>query len=175
LRSVRYSVAMSLDGYIAGPNGEIDWLPHDVGLDWVAFMDRFDTMLVGRHTFQLTLSMADAAGHGQLRTYVFSRTLKQDEHPAVTIVSDDAAAVVRALREETGREIWLMGGGLLFGSLLQAGLVDNIEVAIVPVLLGRGIPFLPPIPAMTRLELTDMKQYDGGLLMLSYDVAREQA
>jgi dihydrofolate reductase len=165
---------MSLDGCIAGPNGEIDWLPTDVGLDWAAFMARFDTILMGRHTFELTRSMGEA-GSRSMRTFVFSRTLRAADHPAVTMVSDDAAAVVTALRQEEGREIWLMGGGILCASLMDAGLVDAVEVGIVPILLGRGIPFMPALAGATPLRLAGSQQYDGGLLLLDYEVERTQS
>jgi dihydrofolate reductase len=89
MRRVIYSVATSLDGYIAGPNGEFDWIPRDPAVDWGAFMGRFDTVLMGRRTFEVSARQ----GSGNLpnmRTFVFSRTLKASEHPNVTLVAEDA-------------------------------------------------------------------------------------
>jgi dihydrofolate reductase len=175
MRHVTYSVAMSLDGFIAGPNGEYDWIPTDVGVDWAAFMGRFDTVLMGRRTFELMLGQDAAGSLGQMRTYVFSRTLRPADHPTVPVVSDDAAKVVTALRQESGKDIWLMGGGALFASLLEAGWVDIVEVGIVPILLGRGIPFQPGLSHSRALSLTDIQKYSGGFLLVSYEIAENAA
>jgi dihydrofolate reductase len=168
VRKVVYSVAMSLDGYIAGPNGEFDWIPMDPTVDWGAFMGRFDTVLLGRKTFEIT------AGKGSpgMRNFVFSRTLRQDRYPKVTVVSEGAREIVEGLRREEGKAIWLMGGGLLFQSLLEAGQVDGVEVAVVPILLGCGPPMLPASSRSVRLSLTKTHTYPSGIVALSYDVQR---
>jgi dihydrofolate reductase len=168
-RQVRYSVAMSLDGYIAGPGGEFDWIPSDVGVDWAAFMARFDTVLMGRRTFELTLTQGSGT-MSQMRTCVFSRTLVPSDYPDVTVVGDDAGTVVAQLRQETGKEIWLMGGGVLFRSLLEAGVVDLVELALVPILLGKGIPFLPGLSHVRHLSLAKVHQYSGGLVQVTYAI-----
>lgn len=176
MRQVRYSVAVSLDGYIAGPAGEFDWIPNEPEIDWRAFMGRFDTVLMGRHTYEATLSQGEHGSKGGMRTYVFSRTLRGGDHPAVTVVQDRAADVVAELRREQGKEIWLMGGGVLFQSLLDAGVVDAVEAAIVPILLGAGMPFLAAPAQRTRLKLTDLKRYaTSGIVLLNYDAVLEAA
>lgn len=147
MRPVRYNVAASLDGYIAGPGGEYDWIPLDPAVDFGALFARVDTVLLGRHSYELTRREPGAAGAwpAGARVYVFSRTLCAEDHPGVTVVRDDAAGAVAALRAEAGPgEIWLYGGGALFGALLAAGQVDLVEVTVVPVLLGGGVPLLPP-------------------------------
>jgi len=165
---VLYSVAASLDGYIAAPDGGYEWIPVDPNVDWTAFISRFDTVLVGRHTFEVALRNGDPLP--DLRTFVFSRTLRGADHPPATVFSDDAVGVVEALRRESGRDIWLMGGGVLFGSLLEAGLVDVVEVALVPILLGEGRPLLPPTLTRTRLSLTGSRTTPGGLVLSTWDV-----
>ena len=172
MRRVVYSVAASLDGYIAGPKGEFDWIPKDESIDWGAFMGRFDTVLMGRRTFEIARREGSGSGPPSLRTFVFSRTLRAKDHPKVTVVADDAASVVAGLRKERGRGIWLMGGGVLFRSLLKSGLVDVVEIGLVPILLGKGIPLLPSLPKPVRLALKQTKKYPSGIALMTYDVVR---
>jgi dihydrofolate reductase len=102
-------------------------------------------------------------------TFVFSRTLRQQDYPGVTIVAEGMEETVAALRAEPGKDIWLFGG-VLFGSLLNARLVDTVEVGVIPVLLGDGIPLLPP-GAKTKLKLTNHKVYEKtGIVGLEYMV-----
>jgi dihydrofolate reductase len=171
MRRVIYSVAASLDGYIAGPDGEYDWIPDEPEIDWAAFMSRFDTVLMGRTTWELVAGQEDGPSAG-LATYVFSDTLRSEDHPEVTVVrSDEARRVVAELRRGDGKDVWLMGGGVLFRSLLEADLVDVVEVGLVPVLLGRGLPLLPEAVTRRRLILSETKQYPTGILLLTYSVA----
>ena len=169
MRRIRYSVAMSLDGYIAGPNGEFDWIITDPDIDFSALFEQFDTFLVGRRTFEMMVREGRAETPG-MKTLVFSRTLRQQDHPGVTIVSENAQAIVAGLRAESGKDIWLFGGGSLFGSLLHAKLVDTVEVAIVPVLLGGGVPLLPLPAERTKLKLTHHKVYKTGVVSLEYTI-----
>ena len=175
MRTVRYSVAMSLDGYIAGAAGEYDWIPTDPAIDFEAFFAEIDIVLMGRRTFEVALEQGTGGLLPGKRTYVFSHTLRPEDHPDATIVAQDAASVVAALRAEEGKDIWLMGGGLLFASLLEASLVDTVEVGVVPILLGSGIPFLPGAPASVRLELTGSETFPSGIVLLEYEVHRDSA
>ena len=170
MRRVRYRVAASLDGYIAGPNGEIDWIVQDPTADWASMYAGFDTVLLGRHTYELTRQPGAPAWPAGWRVYVFSRTLDPAEDPAVTVVSRDAAAAVAALRAESGKDIWLFGGGSLCASLLAVDLVDQVEVAIMPVLLARGIPLLGAKAPRSRLKLTHSDASRSGIVSLHYDV-----
>src|SRR5215204_4523559 len=142
MRRVRFSVAMSLDGYIAGPNGEIDWIVIDPDIDFGALMGTFDTVLLGRKTYEAMRQQASGGTMPGMQAYVFSRTLRQTDCEGV-IVSDQPAATVADLKSKPGKDIWLFGGGLLFRNLLELGLVDAVEVAVLPVLLGTGVPLLP--------------------------------
>jgi len=130
----------------------------------------FDTAVMGRRTHEVVKAQG---GHGAmpgLDVVVFSRTLPETTHPGVRIVNTDAREAVTALKKIPGRDIWLFGGGMLFRSLLDAGLVDSVEVAVVPVLLGAGIPLLPP-GATAKLTLADQKTLPAsGIVMLSYSV-----
>lgn len=171
-RRVWYSVAMSLDGYIAREDGSYDWIPDEPGIDWGAFMSRFDTVLMGRKTYDVVKGQGAGSQHGH-RTYVFSRTLRPRDHPDVTIVAGDPAETVAALREESGKDVWLMGGGVLFRHLLDAGAVDMVELGLVPVLLGGGIPALPPGGSSARLRLTaTATPGKSGIMLLTYETVR---
>lgn len=171
MRPVRYNVAASLDGCIAGPNGEYDWIPDDPTVDFAALFARVDTVLLGRVSWELVASQPERPWKTGTRVYVFSRTLPADVDPDVIVVADDAAAHVAALRAEPGDgEIWLFGGGALFASLLAAGQVDTVEVTVAPVLLGGGIPLLPPGVPRTMLALRHTHVYPSGMVALHYDV-----
>jgi dihydrofolate reductase len=176
MRRVRYVVAMSLDGYIAGPNGEADWIIMDPDIDFGALFEQFDAFLLGRKTFE---SMGGAGGGRQsgVQTIVFSRTLRQQDYPNVTIVSENPQQVLADLRSKPGNDIWLFGGGLLFRSLLEARLVDAVEVSVMPVLLGEGIPLLPAKPSSERykLSLASNRAFETGIVSLEYAVEYEPA
>ena len=171
MRRVLYSVAMSLDGYIAGPDGDYDWIPEEPEIDWNEFLGRFDTVLMGRGTWEVVASGEGDGPTSGMRAIVFSTSLEPDEHPGIEVVAGDAAGVVAELKEEPdGKDIWLMGGGVLFRSLLEEGVVDGVETAVVPILLGEGIPFLPDGEGRTELELADVEEYPTGIVLLSYEV-----
>ena len=171
MRRIRYAVAMSLDGYIAGPKGEADWIIMDPEIDFRALFDQFDTFLIGRRTFEvMTRGKKKAGATSGMKTFVFSRTLRQRDYPKVTIVAENAEETVAGLRAESGKDIWLFGGGALFRSLLDARLVDSVEVAVIPVLLGGGIPLLPPPAKRAELKLVGHKVYKTGIVSLEYAV-----
>lgn len=167
---IRYQVAMSLDGYIAGPAGESDWITMDPEIDFAALFAQFDTFVMGRATYLASGGMM--AGGAGTRCFVFSSTLRQSDHPKVTIVPEVTPAAVTAIREQARKDVWLFGGGGLFRSFLTAGLVDSVEVAVIPVLLGGGIPLLPPPAARASLTLTGHKVYGSGIVLLEYAVPR---
>ena len=170
MRRICYSVAMSLDGYIAGPKGEYDWIPMDPDVDFAEMGSRFDTLLMGRGTYQ-PFAGQDAAGgpFANMAILVVSTTLRQADHPGVTIINDLNATVLDQLRAKPGKDIWLFGGGALFRSLLDLGQVDVVEVAVVPVLLGGGVPFLPAPARRTKLSLSSNRLFSkSGMMTLEY-------
>jgi dihydrofolate reductase len=170
MRQVLYRVATSVDGYIAGPNGEVDWIVHDPAVDFGKIYEAVDAVLLGRRTYELTRQPGAPPWPQGWQIYVFSRTLAPEEHPGVTVVKVDAGQRVAALRAAPGRDIWLFGGGSLFRSLLRDKQVDLVEVLVVPVLLGGGIPLLERGAPLTPLALEHVERYPSGLLSLRYRV-----
>lgn len=171
-RRVRYSVAMSLDGFIAGPKGEFDWIIMDLAFDFGALFEQFDTFLLGRRTFELTRQGGGGGMAAGAQTIVFSRTLSQSDYPKVVIASE-VTKTIRQLKKKPGKDIWLFGGGELFRSVLDAGLIDTIEVAVMPILLSQGIPLLSAGARSPSLRLTESKTLSSGIVMLSYTVQKK--
>lgn len=169
MRRIRYQVACSLDGYIADSKGGADWIVEEPEIDFAELFAQFDTLLMGRVTYE-SMTKHGADGFWGKKVLVFSRTLRQEEHPEVSIVSVRIEERIKELRSRPGKDIWLFGGGELFRSLLDLGLVDTVEPAIVPVLVGGGIPFLPSPAVMTRLKLTGHRVYPSGIVSLEYTV-----
>jgi dihydrofolate reductase len=169
---IRYSVATSVDGYIAGPNGEFDWILPDPTIDFAALFVEFDTFLVGRRTFEIMRAPGSPPLPRGSRVFVFSRTLK-NEFEGVTVLSEVSLAVVAAIRAGAKRDIWLFGGGALFSSLLEQGLVDTVELKVMPVLLGAGTPLLPQPAQRAALNLNDHRVSKSGIAYLNYSVVRK--
>ncbi len=167
MRRVRYRVAMSLDGFIAGPNGEHDWIMSDPEIDFASLMKQFDTLLVGRRTFEPMVKAKMTTMPG-MNTVVFSRTLQASDHPEVTMIGGSATDFVADLRAKPGKDIWLFGGAHLFSSLAAAKLVDTVELGIIPVLLGKGIPLASQLASPVKLKLTSQKIYGAGIVAVEY-------
>jgi dihydrofolate reductase len=170
MRRVRYRVAASLDGFIAGPKGEIDRIVPDPTLDFASLYAGVDTILLGRRTYEMTLQPGAPPWPAGWRIYVFSQTLDAARHAGVIVVSGSIGTTVAALRSEPGRDIWLFGGGSLFASLLAAHVVDQIEVAVMPVLLGGGTPLVSAGTPRSGLILTRSHTSPSGIVNLQYQV-----
>jgi len=169
MRRIRYQVACSLDGYIADNEGKADWIVNEPGIDFKALFDQFDTLLMGRLTYEGMLK--EAGGFWGKKVLVVSTSLRQEDHPRVTIISTDARARLQQMRALPGKDIWLFGGGVLLQSLLALDCVDTVEPAIIPVLLGGGRPFLASPSIQRRLTLTSHRVFPSGIVWLEYTVA----
>lgn len=171
MRRIRYQVATSLDGYIADRDGGTKWIVDEPTIDFDELFDQFDTLLMGRLTYE-------GFGEGPKdfwgkKVYVFSRTLRQEEHPQVTIVSENIEDLVKGLRAAPGKDIWLFGGGSLLETFLDLKLVDTIEPAIIPSLVGGGHPFLASATSAVKLSLVKHRVFPSGIVWLDYEVQYE--
>lgn len=171
MRPVRYQVACSLDGYIAGPDDGFEWITAEPTFDFEALYEQFDTLLMGRHTYEIVRDAGESFRGKQV--VVASRSLEAVKDPGVEVVGGGLEDRIRRLRAEPGRDIWLYGGGMLFSQLLAWNLVDRVEPAITPILLGAGVPFLPSPSARRRLRLVGNRVYPSGMVLLEYEVLHE--
>ena len=177
MRKVTYGAAVSLDGYIAGPDEAIDWLrwSDDAAAIAAESFKGVDAMLMGRKTFEFAQKMGGGPEVGGVRTYVFSRTLERlPDDEGAELVREDAAMFVRRLKGEPGGNILVMGGGALAGALIGAGLVDEIRLSVHPVLLGGGTPMFGPMPGRAGLELVEARTIKHGCVLLTYRAAEAQ-
>jgi dihydrofolate reductase len=171
---IRYVVTMSLDGYIAGPQGEVDWIVSDSAVDFGALFAQFDTFLIGRRTFELMSKPGSPPLPSGSKIFVFSRTL-QNNHPGVSVLAEVSPSAIARIKAEAKKDIWLFGGGELFRSLHNEAMVDTVEIAIMPVLLGKGVPFLPQPARQAQLQLTGQRVYPSGIVSVQYALATPAA
>lgn len=174
MRRVKLCVGTSLDGYIAGPNEEVDWLFTDRDYGMSELYSSIDTVLLGRKTYDF-MRRHGHASYKPFHNYVFSRSAHTSEHPDVEWVKDDPAVFVDTLRKGQGKDIWLVGGGELFAYLLDQGQIDDIVLGLHPIILGSGITLYAAVSRSVQLELTRTEPYDTGLVILYYQVRREDA
>jgi dihydrofolate reductase len=194
MRNLTYLVAVSLDGFIAHEDGSHDGFsqnqeylaqlfaefPETLPSHFRAAMGItgdnrwFDTVLMGRKTYEVGLKDGFTNPYAHLRQYVFSRSLAASPDPAVTLVRENALALVQSLKAETGKSIWLCGGGMLASELFSAGLIDSLILKVNPLVMGAGISlFAKPVP-QTQLILTDQQAYPGGVMVLHYRRATDE-
>jgi len=174
MRKVTFGCANSLDNYIARPDGSVDWLLWGKEAAQVMrdYWKTIDTIVMGRKTYDISLKLSEGGGnpHAGMKTYVFSRTLKKSQDETVEIIGTDAAEFVRDLKNREGKDICVLGGGLLAKSLFEANLIDEIGFNIHPVLLGSGIPLFHEMNHQIDLELLDCKVFKNGCVLVSYRV-----
>ena len=174
MRRVRYSVAATLDGFIADSDGGYDWIIMDEAIDFAAMFNEFDTFVMGRKTWDVTAKTDFADMFAGKEVIVFSRTLEVAPRAGIRVVNASPADTVRELKQNPGRDIWVFGGGSMFRTLVDADLVDTIEVAIMPVLLSQGVPLLAPGGRITGMKLEKCQTLpNSGIVMLSYTIPHE--
>ena len=173
-RNVIVHIATSADGYIARPDGDIEWLtnrPAPKGFYGMeAFMKSIDTTVLGRKTYEASLQMGAMFGSGG-RAIVFSRQARPVNAPkGVEFVSEAIGPFIARLRDQPGKDIWLMGGGDIIASFLDARAIDEFVISVVPVFIGDGIPLIARRHRLTPLELLSTERFDDGLVQLRYSV-----
>jgi len=173
MRKIILQLAVSLDGYIEGPNGEFDWCFTDQDYGMSAFFKRVDATFMGRKSYELALAMAAEIppGFPKMKEYVFSNTLSKVKE-GVILVNGDIKSEVEKIKKEKGKDIWLFGGAELISSLMNLDLVDEIILAVHPVVLGSGKALFKEIKERTWLTLTDHKIYSNGLVFLTYTISK---
>ena len=173
MRKIVLQLAVSLDGYIEGPNGEFDWCFTDQDYGMSEFFKRVDTTFMGRKTYELALAMQDQAppGFPKMKEYVFSNSM-QTAKEDVILVRGDTKKEVEKIKKQKGRDIWLFGGAELISSLMNLHLIDEIILAVHPVVLGDGKQLFRDINERTWLTLTSHKIYPNGLVFLAYSIKK---
>lgn len=178
MRKLIVGFASSLDGFIEGPNGEIDWIIYDkeqqkeVADSW----KDIDTMFLGRKTYEVSLAMQQQSkepdsSFANMKHYVFSQNL-QSVAEGYTLIRGNAEEEVQRIKNEKGKNIAVFGGSGLTCSLLNSGMVDELELAIMPVVLGAGKPFFVSIDQKIQLTLSYCKNFSSGVVRLVYEVKK---
>ena len=173
MRVLKYHVALTVDGFIAHENGSVDEFVYE-GEHVTGYLDSlrndYDVVLMGRRTYEFGFQYGVTDPYPWMKQYVFSRTMEMSPDPNVELVSENVVDLVRELKEEPGKAIYLCGGADLAATLFAEGLVDEIILKLNPVLLGPGIPLFSGVVEQTDLELADSKTYGSGVVLLQYRV-----
>jgi len=174
MRKVILNVAVSLDGFIEGPKGEYDWCFTDQDYGMTNFLENIDTVFYGRKSYEMMMAADPSGGNsfGDFKSYVFSRTLKEP-YPGTHLISSDLAQEVNKLKQSAGKNIWLFGGASLLSTFLENGLVDELSLAIHPILLGEGKPLFQKKAERIILRLVQSTPYSSGLVINHYEVGKK--
>jgi len=175
MRKIVLGLGISLDGYIARPDGAVDFLfmPKDYSMG--PFFKTIDTAFMGRKTYEVARRMGGGSvGSPGITSYVFSRTLPAGERDGVIFVDDTPTKVSAMVRKRKGKHIWLMGGGELGRDFLKEDLVDELYIGVVPVLIGEGIPLFPSGFPQREFRLLENKTFSRGMIALKYERARKK-
>jgi dihydrofolate reductase len=178
-RQIIAYIAMSADGYIARPNGDVEWLnrrPHTTDYGMRKFYSTIDTILLGRKTYDWAMNYYRKIGKttgqfdGRMTYYAFSRKPPKRVADGVEFVTESVKAFARRLRATPGKDIWMMGGGELIASFLDAGEIDAFDIHVIPIFIGKGIPLVAPRHRDMPLRLRASKKYPDGVVRLQYEV-----
>jgi len=172
MRKVILGLAVTLDGFIEGPNGEYDWCFTDQDYGLNEFFQRVDALFMGRRSYEEAKKYEGQSPWQDMTTYVFSRTMKPADDPKIILVPDGSVEVVQKIKQEQGMDIWLFGGADLTRQFINTGLVDELWLSVHPILLGAGKPLFQEIQERKLLKLLESKTYETGLVSLRYELVR---
>ena len=177
MRKLIYYVAITIDGFIAHEDGSWDGfsMEGEHVEDFFKSYDWFDTVLMGRNTYEAGVKQGVTNPYPSMRQYVFSQTMAASPDDNVELVSDGAIDVVKQLKDTAGKPIWLCGGSNLATQFMAARLIDEVILKLSPVVFGAGIPLFSKPMTPAALELTQTKRYDSGVTRLHYRVASQRS
>ena len=175
MRSLKYYVACTVDGFIAHADGSVAGFNFEGEhvMDYIQSLDGFDTVLMGRKTYEFGLNLGVTNPYPTMDQYVLSRTMATSPDENVTLVSENIIEFVKALKNTEGKDIYLCGGGELAKTLLAEHLIDEILLKVSPVLFGSGISLFSAGISQTSLELLNTKTYNNGVALLRYQVKQD--
>jgi len=175
MRKVVFGGANSLDNYFARKDDSFDWImsSEEATKTMADYFKTFDTIAMGRRTYEVALRHGQGDGSSGMKTYVFSRTLKPRANKKLEITSEDVVEFIRRIKHEEGKDICIMGGGLLAKSLFEADLIDEIGFNIHPLLLGSGIPLFHEMNRQVNLELIKCESWKNGCVLVTYRVKHD--
>lgn len=178
MKKIKLYIAASLDGFIARQDHSLDWLdalsdaqPEDTDYGYQAFYDSIDVVLLGRSTYDVVVGFDVDWPYSNTQAFVFSRSAEvKITTPQTQLVQEDLKTYVPKLKQQEGKDIWLIGGGQLITSFLNEGFIDEIIISIAPVILGDGIPLFANTPKETKLKLHETQHFGNGIVNLTYQV-----
>jgi dihydrofolate reductase len=174
MRKVCYHCAISMDGFVARKDGSFDCFamegPHVA--EFIETLPSYGVAVMGRKTYEVGLKVGVTNPYPFLKTYVFSRTMNESPDPNVILVKDGAVELIRSLKHEDGKDIWVVGAGDFASTLFAAELIDEITLKVNPLLLGDGIPVVTRLEKPPSLKLVRSKIYDNGIVLLAYETKR---
>lgn len=165
-RKIILFIASSLDGYLAGSNDDLSWLCHDQDYGCSKFLERIDTILMGRRSWDVISSFGPWS-YPTMSTYIFCHNEQQVDQENVQVINEDPIPFTKKELQGEGKDMWLFGGGQLINSFLQADLVDEINISIHPILLGQGIALFPPIFPTRQFKTVSTEQYPSGVVQIT--------
>jgi dihydrofolate reductase len=179
MKKIKLYIAMSLNGKIAAKNGSVDWLeaipkPENGDYGYAEFYDSIDTTIQGYSTYKQIIDWGIEFPYSGKTNYVLSRDPDRKNTEHISFISKDHISFIKQLKEQEGKDIWLIGGGQVNTLLLNAGLVDEIMIFIMPIILQEGIELFEALPNETHLTLQQIKSFESGVVELNYKVKNDR-
>lgn len=175
MRKMISYIAISLDGKIARKDGDVNWLnelpnPDNLDYGYKDFYDSIDTIIMGNDTYKVSLQLSETFPTSDKMNYVITRNKELIKDENVTFISKDIESFVTSLKQEERKNIWLMGGGMINSLMLNAHLIDELRVYVIPIILGPGIPLFSDAAITNKLKLASSQQFSSGVVELIYQL-----